>query len=353
MQQAFLTGSLEFLRRPFASNIKTGDRVLVLTDTRHDPRVWQAVMTILAELGADASLAMFEPRPADYYDPPAVIAEAMRHSDVNVLLASTGMLHSPANMKAMAAGVPTICLDGGMTLEMLQSGGITEDMHAMTARKHYLAVNAFGSDPKQCRVTSKHGTDFTYSVEKRIWAPRLPDLSSDPYKIIDMRKIDGREGKMPLLFMLLPAGELNIAPVEGTANGRLVFDLCIHQIGRIHEPIALDIEDSKIVGICGGVEAHTLRQYLETYGDQNAYFCPAEASIGVNAKAIARGVQREDKNILGTMHFGIGTNIDVGGSILSNIHMDGVILHPTLFVDGVERIREGRFLVPLDRLLEK
>lgn len=349
MQHSFLTGSLEFLRRPFLSNIKSNDRVLVLSDTRHDPRVWQAVMSILAELGADFSLALFEARPADYYDPPAVIAAAMLHSDFNVLLASTGMLHSPANMKSMAAGIPTICLDGGMTLEMLQSGGITENMHTMTERKHYLAVNAFGPDPKECRVTSAHGSDFTYSVEKRIWAPRLPDRLSDPYQIIDMRKTDGREGEIPLLFMLLPAGELNIAPVEGTANGRLVFDLCIHQIGRIYDPIVLDIENSKIVNISGGTEAHVLRQYLETYGDENAFFCPAEASIGVNAKAVVRGVQREDKNILGSMHFGIGTNIDVGGRILSNIHMDGVILHPTLYVDGVKRIEDGRFLVALDR----
>jgi len=60
-----------------------------------------------------------------------------------------------------------------------------------------------------------------------------------------------------------------------------------------------------------------------------------------------RGVQREDKNILGAMHFGLGTNVDVGGSIESSIHMDGVILEPTLYVDGEERIRNGRFLVPI------
>jgi leucyl aminopeptidase (aminopeptidase T) len=76
--------------------------------------------------------------------------------------------------------------------------------------------------------------------------------------------------------------------------------------------------------------------------------CPAEASIGVNAKAVVRGIQREDKNIWGTMHFGLGTNVDVGGSIRSNIHMDGVILHPTLYVDGVKRIEGGRFLVPVE-----
>jgi leucyl aminopeptidase (aminopeptidase T) len=49
------------------------------------------------------------------------------------------------------------------------------------------------------------------------------------------------------------------------------------------------------------------------------------------------------------MHFGLGTNVDVGGTILSNIHMDGVILEPTLYVDGDKRIEDGQFLRPLDR----
>jgi 2,5-dihydroxypyridine 5,6-dioxygenase len=76
---------------------------------------------------------------------------------------------------------------------------------------------------------------------------------------------------------------------------------------------------------------------------------PAEASVGINSKALIRGVQREDKNILGTMHFGLGTNVDVGGSISSNIHMDGVILEPTLYVDDEMRMQDGRFLRQVER----
>ena len=91
-----------------------------------------------------------------------------------------------------------------------------------------------------------------------------------------------------------------------------------------------------------------LRDYLDRYGDENAYMCPAEASVGVNAAALVRGIQREDKNILGAMHFGLGTNVDVGGTIRSRIHMDGVILEPTLYVDGDMRIDNGRFLRPIE-----
>ncbi len=335
-----MTGTFEYLRRPLLANITAGMKALVITDTAHDPRVWQVVMATLTELGADGVLALFDPRPADYYDPPEPVCAAMKTIDVNILLASTGMLHCPANHAALAAGVPVICMDGGMTLEMFQSGAVTEDQRQMAVRQHHVASRIFGADARTCRVTSRHGCDFTYSVEGRIFIPKLPGDDFVPYKINNL----GRNKKIPFNRFLYPNGEFNVPPVEGTANGRLVIDLCMHQLGRLSSPIELFIEQGRIRRIEGGADAHTLRRYLERYGDENAYICPAEASVGINSKALIRGVQREDKNILGSMHFGLGTNVDVGGTIWSNIHMDGVILEPTLYVDGEMRIEDGRFL---------
>jgi 2,5-dihydroxypyridine 5,6-dioxygenase len=347
----FVTGTLEHLRRPLVRNIRAGHRVLVISDFSHDQRVWQAIMTILADIGAESTLALFERRPADYYDPPSAVCEAMMKSDFNILVASTGMLHAPANFAAMATGIPAICLDGGMTLEMFQSGAVTEDMRMIAVRKHYVSRHVFGPGAKECRVTSDHGTNFTYSVANRITLPPLPGDDFDPYKIVDFAKDENRPGNN-LLYYLFPTGEFNVAPVESSANGKLVIDLTIHHIGRVYTPIELTVENGRIVNIDGGAEARILRDYLETYGDENAYLCPAEASIGINAKAVVRGIQREDKNIWGTMHFGLGTNVDVGGTVKSNIHMDGVILHPTLYVDGIKKIDRGRFLVRVEQAME-
>ncbi|MDB5642600.1 MAG: hypothetical protein JWN07_1917 [Hyphomicrobiales bacterium] len=344
MNTGMITGSLEYLRHPILANITKGMQVLVVTDTAHDPRVWQVVMSTISELGAEGTLAMFDPRPADYFDPPRAVCEAMLKSDVNILLATTGMLHAPANFEAMRAGVPVICMDGGMTLEMFQSGAVTEDQRQMAVRQHYVARNIFGEGAKHCRVTSRYGTDFTYSVEGRIFVPALPGPDFVPYKINHMT----RNAKYPRPRFLYPNGEFNVPPVEGSANGKLVIDLTMHQFGRLKSPIELTIKDGRIVSIDGGPEAWTLRNYLETFGDENATICPAEASVGINSKAMVRGVQREDKNILGSIHFGIGTNVDVGGTIHSNIHMDGVLLEPTLYVDGDMRIEHGRFLRPVE-----
>ncbi len=305
------------------------------------------MQSILSELGADVTVALFERRPADYYDPPLAVCESMMKSDVNVLIASTGMLHCPANFRAMKAGIPAICMDGGMTLEMFQSGAVTEDMKQVAVRKHFVAKGVFGAGATECRVTSKYGTDFTYRVDGRIFVPPLPGGSFDPYKIINFDKDENRKGGN-LYYYLFPTGEFNVAPVEGSGNGKLVIDLTMHHLGRLQSPIELLVEKGRITQISGGADAWILRNYLEKYGDPNAYLCPAEASVGVNAKAIIRGIQREDKNVLGSMHFGLGTNIDVGGSVESKIHMDGVILEPTLYVDGVMKIDSGRILASIE-----
>ncbi len=344
---SMVTGSMEYLRRPLLRNVKRGDRALVLTDTEHDPRVWQVVMSILQEIGAETTVALFDRRPADYYDPPAAVCESMMKSDVNILMASTGMLHSPASFRAMEAKIPSICMDGGMTLEMFQSGAVTDDYKQIMVRKHYVAKDIFGAEAKECRVTSRYGTDFTYRVDGRIFVPPLPGDDFDPYKIVDFDKDENRKGGN-LYYYLFPTGEFNVAPIEGSANGKLVIDLTMHHIGRLEDPIELHVKDGRVTKIEGGASAHVLREYLKEYGDENAYMCPAEASIGVNAKALIRGIQREDKNIYGAMHFGLGTNIDVGGSVRSKIHMDGVILAPTLYVDGDQRMEDGRFLRPIE-----
>jgi 2,5-dihydroxypyridine 5,6-dioxygenase len=341
-----LTGPLTYLRKPIVANVEPGMNVLVLTDTAHDPRVWQAVMSIVADCGAEPTVALFDPRPADYYNPPKTVCQAMLGSDVNVLLATTGMLHSEAAMEAMTKGVPSICMDGGMTLEMFQAGAVTADYAEVAWLKYKVASSVFGVGARLVRVTSEHGMDLTYSVENRVYVPPQPRGDRDPLRVW-RRAEEGR--KTSLYACVYPTGEFNVPPVEGSANGTAVIDLTMHRFGRLLSPIHLDVREGRIVEIRGGAEARELEAYLSRYGDENAYCFPTEASIGVNPAARVTGNQREDKNIFGSIHFGLGTNVDVGGTLRSKIHMDGVVLRPTMYVDGKEQIRNGRFLADLRR----
>ena len=44
----------------------------------------------------------------------------------------------------------------------------------------------------------------------------------------------------------------------------------------------------------------------------------------------------------------LAANIDVGGTGRSKIHLDGVILDPTLYVGGHRRIQDGDFVRPIE-----
>jgi len=146
-------------------------------------------------------------------------------------------------------------------------------------------------------VTPRYGTDVTHGVDGRIFGPPLPGASFDPYKIVHFDKEENRKGGS-LYDDLFPTGEFNIAPIEGSANGKLVVDLTMHHLGRRWTPIELTVDKGRVTKIDGGADARILRDDSRLYGDDNACMCPAEASVGVNAKAMVRGVQREDKIFL-------------------------------------------------------
>jgi len=51
----------------------------------------------------------------------------------------------------------------------------------------------------------------------------------------------------------------------------------------------------------------------------------------------------EDKKKEGTAHIAIGDNHKLAGSVKSAIHLDGLILKPTVELDGEIIVREGKF----------
>ena len=55
------------------------------------------------------------------------------------------------------------------------------------------------------------------------------------------------------------------------------------------------------------------------------------------------GIMLEDEKVYGTVHIAFGTNTSFGGMNKAECHMDGIILKPTLYLDDVQVIKEGKF----------
>ena len=53
----------------------------------------------------------------------------------------------------------------------------------------------------------------------------------------------------------------------------------------------------------------------------------------------------EDEKVYGTVHIAFGTNTSFGGVNKADCHMDGIILKPDLYLDDVQVIRQGEFVL--------
>ena len=108
-------------------------------------------------------------------------------------------------------------------------------------------------------------------------------------------------------------------------------------------PITVTVENGFATKIEGGNEATRLIGMLEPMGKM-AYNI-AELGIGTNDQAIVTGAILEDEKVMGTVHIALGNNISMGGTCDVGIHLDGVILEPTVLVDGKLIIEEGKLMI--------
>jgi len=140
----------------------------------------------------------------------------------------------------------------------------------------------------------------------------------------------------------LPAGEVFVAPVEGSASGRLILEWA--PTHKLKDPIILDVRDGMVTSISGGDEyAEILRKRLsERLENANI----AEFGIGTNEMASRPDNILESEKILGTIHIALGDNSSFGGVVRTPFHQDFVFFRPTvsLINEDKERllIKDGR-----------
>jgi len=145
-------------------------------------------------------------------------------------------------------------------------------------------------------------------------------------------------------FGNLPAGEVFLAPVEGSAQGRLVLEW--GPTRQLSSPVALTIQDGYVTDISGSDEyAEYLRAKLTERKD-NANV--AELGIGTNRSARRPDNILESEKIYGTIHIALGDNSSFGGTVKTPFHQDFVFFRPTVTLirkDGSKKdiLKAGKF----------
>ena len=130
----------------------------------------------------------------------------------------------------------------------------------------------------------------------------------------------------PGSFSNLPAGEVYLAPLEGTARGTLVLEWAPTR--KLKSPVTLTVEK----GIVKRVEGkEQFVNYLnEKLSEKKENRNIAELGIGTNDRASRPDNILESEKILGTIHIALGDNSSFGGKVRTSFHQDFVFFKPTV-----------------------
>ena len=203
----------------------------------------------------------------------------------------------------------------GVTIDMLTEGAL-----ALTPQEHknmqhqvdQLICTLKGTVTVE--ICNPLGTNLKLSTQKR--------------RFLTDTKLD----KKTMKWMNLPTGEVIVAPVENSLNGKLVCDMAIGGIGKLTKTVEVTVKNGKVKSVFSKDKDH-LRRVKETFQTDDWSDVVGEFAFGINPKA--RFVQEflETEKILGTVHVAFGANTDMpGGKNPSKNHMDLLISTPTVTV---------------------
>jgi len=201
----------------------------------------------------------------------------------------------------------------GVTLDMLTEGALalrTEEHKKMQSFAKNLIRKL--SQTVRVTITNPAGTTLSLSVKQR---PFFTDT------------IVNRE---TMKWMNLPTGEVIVAPVEDSLEGKLICDMAIGGIGPIEKPVRLSVKHGKVQD-SSSEDLRVLRRVKDSLNTDENSSTVGEFAFGVNPKARFTREFLEAEKMLGTIHIAFGNNSDFpGGKNPSKNHLDLLVSKPSV-----------------------
>jgi leucyl aminopeptidase (aminopeptidase T) len=293
--------------------VRAGEQVAVVVDEGTSP-LGERLRAAAAGAGADAVTCVMDARAEHGQEPPAPIAAALAAADVFIAPTSKSLSHTRARKAATDGGARGATLPG-VTASML-ARLMACDLDTLQRRSAALAQLL--TDASEARITCPRGTDLRLDLTGR-------------HGIADDGDLRGERA-----FGNLPCGEGFTSPLG--AEGRMVTG-CLGGIGLpAGEFPVLTIEDGRLASATRP-EGERLLAALDAAGGQGRNV--AELGIGTNERAELTGNILEDEKILGTVHVAFGASAGIGGTVSVPVHLDCLILDPTVEIGGARVLERG------------
>src|SRR4051794_10425338 len=294
--------------------VSAGEDLLVLCDPDRT-ELGDALLAAGTRAGADAVLTILPPRAERGTEPPEPVAAALAAADVYIAPVIPSLSHTTARKAATERGVRGATMPGA-TADLV-ARLMSVDFDAMAARCQLVAQLL--TDADEARVTCPRGTDMRFDLRGRAGIP-------DDGVLVERGA-----------FGNLPCGEGFISPAGG--EGTLVTS-SLALIGLVDEPVTITVRDGNLADASSEAGAR-LMEMLTAHGEAGRNL--AELGVGTNDQATLTGNVLEDEKLLGTIHVAFGASAAIGGTVTVPVHLDVVVLEPTLDVGDTRVVDAGRF----------
>ena len=299
--------------------VQPEETLLIITD-EYLKSIGETLHQAGKTLAKESLLVEMKAREINGEEPPKAIADLMKAVDVVVCPTKRSLTHTNARREAAALGVRVGTMPGVSVETIVRC--FSADFERILNLTDKVKKTIEGT--KIVKITTALGTDLEMNIEGRAVLPSSGVLRKK-----------GESGN-------LPSGEVYLAPLEGTTNGRLIIDGSLAGVGIVKTPIEVIIKDGYAESINGGEEAERFKANLDKVGrDARAI---AEFGVGTNYKAQLIGEILEDEKALGTIHIAFGNNVSMGGNVSVASHIDGLVNKPTVYLDGKIFMKDGEIL---------
>jgi leucyl aminopeptidase (aminopeptidase T) len=250
-----------------------------------------------------------------------IVGNSLRLSDA-CLMISTKYIEPSELDRARRNGCRFLVL-GNATRRLIERSFATNYVRISMLSRKISDLLAIGN---HLTLTSSYGTQISIAISKL------------------MATSETGHAQNPGECSLLPAGEsCLILKNSNSMNGRIVLNRLVGQRKRLSALVALSVKDGRVTQIKGQEAAEQLRKDLRKFGPEGRRIY--EFGIGTNDKVSFGNTSQEDEKASGTIHisFGPDRKTKVHGKSLAAIK--GIILKPTITIDGKTILKDGRFLI--------
>ena len=288
-------------------DINSDDKILILSDI-HSRTVAEAFKDACNKFGRHVESFEINEQNRPLKEPPESLLKMLTGKSIVLNIIKAYAEEIPFRIKWIFK------VEESKNIKMGHMPGITEDMMLRSVNVDYNKMTTTSDSLRatlqkvvKIHITTDEGTNLILGVKDRPFTGEVGDGQRE--------------------MINLPCGEVYCAPLETEADGVVVFNASIGDVGLLKTPLRVYLERGRITKFESEDKELVKRISDLQYVDEDSMVI-GELGIGVNSGAVITGNMLEDEKALGTAHIAFGNNEDFpgGGKNKSKIHRDYLFL---------------------------